>query len=79
MNETNEFATSTRFNLHGIDLTDEFWDLASIHAYHRYVSDNIFAPAGVTLCTASIIVTTTPWGTPSPSPGRAGARTIFIR
>jgi CubicO group peptidase (beta-lactamase class C family) len=44
-------ATSTRFDLHGIDLTDAFWDLASIHAYHRYVSDNIFAPAGVTVHT----------------------------
>lgn len=44
---TGAVPTSATFDTNGLALTDLFWDMVSISAYHRYVSDNIFAPAGV--------------------------------
>jgi CubicO group peptidase (beta-lactamase class C family) len=36
------------FDLLGAGVTDAYWDLTTIRYYVRYVSDNIFAPVGVT-------------------------------
>jgi CubicO group peptidase (beta-lactamase class C family) len=36
------------FNLFPLDITDAYWDLTTTRYYERYVSENLFAPAGVT-------------------------------
>jgi len=36
------------FDLLGPGVTDRYWDLTTIRYYSRYVSENVFAPAGVT-------------------------------
>ncbi|MGC1375774.1 MAG: serine hydrolase domain-containing protein [Anaerolineales bacterium] len=36
------------FDLFGLGVTDAYWDLTTIRYYARYVSENVFAPAGVT-------------------------------
>lgn len=36
------------FTLFPLNVTDPYWDLTTIQYYERYVSENVFAPAGVT-------------------------------
>jgi CubicO group peptidase (beta-lactamase class C family) len=59
------------FDLLGPGATDAYWDLTTIRYYSRYVSENVFAPAGVTSTLAHTEDNALAYSYPVSGPGKS--------
>jgi hypothetical protein len=50
-------------------VTDKYWDLTTINYYQRYVSENVFAPAGVTSTLDHTTANALAYPSPAKTPG----------